>query len=205
MILRSLGANRSHEKSVFLSYSFLSRAMRLPDEEYGAIPEEMIVEAESILNEHYTAAYGETAGSYNFHIVGSHLREIRRQGPMTQYTAYPFEGLYAELRRSFVPGTSESINQGNDLLYLLEKRMDPKIIIAFIIATFRGCLKCPIVFFSNIDTCSYFCSSLRECVKADNATYVAQEVQTIPFLLCKNETHPCGNHFQDQRRPCLQV
>ena len=79
--------------------------MRLPEAEYQAIPTEMIEEAESILNDHYPKAYGDTAGSYNFHIVGSHLREIRQQGPMTEYTAYPFEGLYSELRRSFVPGT----------------------------------------------------------------------------------------------------
>ena len=94
---------------MFLSYAFLSRAMRMPDEEYGGIPEGMVEEAESILNYHYPKAYGETAGSYNFHIVGSHLQEIRKQGPLTDYNAYPFEGLYAELRRSFVPGTSMDI------------------------------------------------------------------------------------------------
>ena len=87
MILRSLGPDRPHEKSVFLAYAFLSRAMRLPDVEYQAIPEEMIQEGESILNEHYPRAYGDTAGSYNFHIVSSHLQEIRRQGPMTDYNA----------------------------------------------------------------------------------------------------------------------
>ena len=105
MILRSLGNTRGHEKSVFLAFSFLSRAMRLPDKEYTRIPLEMLEEAESILNNHYPKAYGDTAGSYNFHIVGSHLREIRKQGPLTEYNAYPFEGVYSELRRSFVPGT----------------------------------------------------------------------------------------------------
>ena len=108
-IIRSLPSDRPHEKSVFLSFSFLSKAMRLPDEEYVNIPEVMVEEAESILNAHYPRAYGDTAGSYNFHIVGSHLREIRAHGPLTEYNAYPFEGLYAELRRSFVPGTSKHI------------------------------------------------------------------------------------------------
>ena len=109
LIVRALPHDKNHEKSVFLSFSFLSRAMRLPDAEYAAIPQEMIVEAESILNHHYPRAYGDTAGTYNFHIVASHLQEIRKQGPLTEFNAYPFEGLYAELRRSFVPGTSTDI------------------------------------------------------------------------------------------------
>ena len=107
LIIRSLPNEKRHEKSVFLAFSFLSRAVRLPDVKYRRIPEAMLEKAESILNNHYPKAYGDTAGSYNFHIVASHLREIRKQGPMTEFNAYPVEGLYSELRRSFVPGTSK--------------------------------------------------------------------------------------------------
>ena len=105
LILRSLGAGKSHEKSVFLAFSFLSRCMRMPDEEYDLIPIAMIEKASDILNYHYIQAFGDTAASYNFHIVGSHLREIRRYGPLTSLNAYPFEGTYSELRRSFMSGT----------------------------------------------------------------------------------------------------
>ena len=109
MIVRALGPLKIHEQSVFLSYAFLSRCMRMPDDEFEVIPDAMITKATDILNHHYIAAYGETAATYNFHIVGSHLQEIRQHGPFTRYNAYPFEGLYAELRRSFVPGTSKLI------------------------------------------------------------------------------------------------
>ena len=79
--------------------------MRLPDEEFLMVDEAEIDDAFNILNESYIEAYGETANTYNAHIVMSHLRHIRRQGPLTEYNAYPFEGSYAELRRSFQVGT----------------------------------------------------------------------------------------------------
>ena len=97
--------DKPHEKSVFLSYCFLSRAMRLPDNEFRFIEEDMIDSVLDILNQHYEAAYGVTAGTYNAHIVSSHLKELRQFGSFTENNAYPFEGLYADMRRSFSPGT----------------------------------------------------------------------------------------------------
>lgn len=104
-IVKVLGVGYSHEKSVFLSFGFLNRAVRMPDNEYENLDPEMFDDAENILNEHYEKAYGTTAGSYNYHIVGSHLKELRFHGPLTNYTAYPFEGMYAELRKCYIPGT----------------------------------------------------------------------------------------------------
>ena len=105
-LVKSLPRECDSEKAVFLSFGFLNRAVRLPDDEYAKVEEEMITDAVNILNTHYEKAYGATACSYNFHIVGSHLPEIREQGgPMTEYSAYPFEGLYAEMRACFSPGT----------------------------------------------------------------------------------------------------
>lgn len=105
VLVKCLGPQYGHEKSVFLSFGFLNRAVRMPDEEYNNIPEDMFLDAVNILNEHYEEAYGPTAGSYTFHIVGSHLREIREHGPMTKYSAYPFESMYGDMRRCFVEGT----------------------------------------------------------------------------------------------------
>ena len=107
MIVRVLGPAKVHEQSVFLAFSFLSRCMRMPDSEYDLIPDDMITKATDMLNHHYPLAFGATAGSYNYHIVGSHLQEIRQHGPLTEFNAYPFEGTYAELRRSFMSGTSK--------------------------------------------------------------------------------------------------
>lgn len=107
LLVQSLGQGYGHEKSVFLSFAFLNRAVRLPDDEYALIPAEMFDEAVNILNEHYEEAFGSTAGSYNYHIVTSHLRELREfaEGPLTNYSAYPFEGMYADMRNTFIEGT----------------------------------------------------------------------------------------------------
>ena len=105
VLVKCLGEAYRHEKSVFLSFGFLNRAVRMPDEEYEQIPESMFDDAVNILNANYEEAYGPTSGTYNYHIVASHLKELREFGPLTKYSAYPFEGMYAELRRSFVEGT----------------------------------------------------------------------------------------------------
>lgn len=104
-IIHCLEPAKHHEKLVFLSFSFLSRSMRLPEEEYECVPEAMVDRAVLILNNHYEAAYGITAGTYNYHIVASHLKEIREAGPLTCNNAYPFESTYSEVRRCFQPGT----------------------------------------------------------------------------------------------------
>ena len=68
----------------------------------------MVEKAEQILSSHYELAFGPTANSYNYHIVSSHLREIRQEGLFTDYSAYAFEGSYGDLRRSYIPGTRKS-------------------------------------------------------------------------------------------------
>ena len=106
VLIRHLESSKGHEKSVFLAFSYMNRAVRMPQEEYSEIPEDSFNDALNILNENYDQAYGETANSYNFHIVSAHLKEIReQQGPLTNFTAYPFESSYAELRRSFQVAT----------------------------------------------------------------------------------------------------
>ena len=90
-ILRNLGHDKGHEKSVFTAFGYLNRAMRLPEDEFLNIPEDHIDDALNILNEHYEQAYGRTANTYNYHIISAHLKEIRGQGPLTKFTAYPFE------------------------------------------------------------------------------------------------------------------
>ena len=111
ILVSCMGRDKIHEKSVMLSFAFLSRAMRLPDAEYQYIPESMIDRASQILSEHHELAFGPTAGSYNYHIVGSHLKFIRDQiGSFTEHNAYVFESSYGDIRRSFIPGTRTSYN-----------------------------------------------------------------------------------------------
>ena len=106
ILIGCLGAEKSNEKSVLLSFAFLSRAMRLPEEEYQKIPAEMIDRASNILLECHEKAFGPTAGTYNYHIVGCHLPFIREQlGSFSKISAYCFESSYGDMRRNFMPGT----------------------------------------------------------------------------------------------------
>ena len=97
---------KKHEKSTILAFAFLARAMRLPQDEFDLIPEEMIDRASQILLEHHERAFGATSGTYNCHLVGCHLKFIRENlGPFTDKNAYLFESSYGDLRRNFMPGT----------------------------------------------------------------------------------------------------
>ena len=104
-IVRSLPPSKGHEKSVFISFGFLNRAMRLPDQEYRDIPFSMIKKAEAILSKEYELAFGPTANSYNYHNVSSHLLKIREEGLFTDYSAYAFGRSYGDLGRIYIPGT----------------------------------------------------------------------------------------------------
>ena len=74
IIVRCLPSSKGHEKSVFIAFGFLNRAVRLPDDEYQNINEDYIDSALNILEEHYEKAYGVTANTYNFHVISAHLR-----------------------------------------------------------------------------------------------------------------------------------
>ena len=109
VIAKCLEPAKLKEKKIFIAFGFLSRAYRLPEDEYEFVPRRILDTATDYINDNYTHAFGETAGSYNYHIVSAHLPEIRDlQGPFTCHNAYPFEGSYAEMRKSFIPGTRKS-------------------------------------------------------------------------------------------------
>ena len=49
-------------------------------------------------------SFGRDVMSYNLHLV-THLEDVLAHGPLAASSAIPFEGSYADLRRSFTPGT----------------------------------------------------------------------------------------------------
>ena len=110
ILIACLEPSKKYENPLILAFAFLSRAMRLPTAEYEAIPDEIIERASIILSECHEKAFGPTAGTYNYHIVGSHLKFIREQiGPFTDMNAYIFESSYGDMRRSYMVGTRKPI------------------------------------------------------------------------------------------------
>ena len=109
IIIASLENYKQNERSTILAFAFLARAMRLPDAEFMTIPEEMIDRASEILRDTHERAFGAIAGTYNYHLVGCHLKFLRETlGKFTDLNAYVFESSYGEMRRNFMPGTRKA-------------------------------------------------------------------------------------------------
>jgi len=108
-ILKSLGEGKSEEKKLITAYAFLCRAVRLPENEFEQVPNEMLEEAVAIMTTSFFKCFDETSGTYNAHIVLCHLQFIRQNWDFNKHSAYAFEALYAEMRNSFVPGTCKCL------------------------------------------------------------------------------------------------
>lgn len=113
LIVRCLEEEKAAEKSLLLAFAFISRACRLPDGEYQCIPKNMLDNAMNIMSESFDLAFGRESGTYNTHITFAHLRHIREfQGePFTEFSAYEFEGSYAEMKRCYASGTRKFLSK----------------------------------------------------------------------------------------------
>ena len=99
------------ERNMWLYLTFMIKACVVPTEEFQAIPLDMIEHCSVKFYSLYQALFGVKNCTYNTHIVGAHIIEIRFHGPLTLTSAFPFESFYGELRNSFVPGTPSTLKQ----------------------------------------------------------------------------------------------
>jgi len=112
IFVRCLEPEKVAEKSLLLAFSFISRACRLPEEEYKCIPKKMLDDSMNIMAEAFDLAFGPASGTYNSHIVFAHMRHIRemQDEPFTEFCAYEFEGSYAEMKRCYSAGTRKFLH-----------------------------------------------------------------------------------------------
>ena len=103
--------NSEKEKKVWLLLAYMIRACILPTDEFHCVDLQNLLNSCRQFYELYESLYGQLNCSYNTHIVGSHLIEMRAHGPLTFTSAFIFESFYGELRRSFVPGTPSTLKQ----------------------------------------------------------------------------------------------
>ena len=99
------------ERHMWLYLSFAIKACAIPSEEFKQHSLDVIEECTKRFYSLYQKLFGIHNCTYNTHIVGSHLPEIRYHGPLTFTSAFPFESFYSELRNSFVPGTQSTLKQ----------------------------------------------------------------------------------------------
>lgn len=101
--------------------AFMTRACVIPEEEYQSVSQNSIKYCQRNFFNAYEQLYGPKNCTYSIHIVSCHLLDIRILGPFPETSAFIFESFYAELRKSFQPGTISSVKQM--LQNVLLKRM----------------------------------------------------------------------------------
>ena len=101
----------SKEAQLWLLIAFCIRACILPDTEFLNVKSKMIQQSCEKFYSIYENLFGTHNCTYTIHIVCSHLLNMRKHGPLTDTSAFKFENFYAELRRSFVPGTVSPLKQ----------------------------------------------------------------------------------------------
>lgn len=101
----------AEERKLWLLFSFLIRACTLPQKEFQQISLELIENTCEKFYKLYEKLFGEVNCTYNTHVVGSHMLEMRHHGPLTFTSAFSFEAFYGEIRHSFVPGTQSTLKQ----------------------------------------------------------------------------------------------
>lgn len=102
---------KEKERLLWLYLAYMVRACILPTEELQM----QCLEDIEFCNENfyllYEKLFGERNCTYNTHVVGSHLMDMRCHGPLTQTSAFSFENFYGEMRNAFTPGTQSPLKQ----------------------------------------------------------------------------------------------
>ena len=101
----------SKERKMWLFLAYAVRACVIPKEEFQPVPLEVIDLCCKNFYSIYQLLFGFRNCSYNTHVFGCHLLEMRYHGPLTFTSAYPFESFHGEVRNSFVPGTVSPLKQ----------------------------------------------------------------------------------------------
>lgn len=99
------------ERKLWIQFVFIIRACILPIEEFKFIALHDIEATCSQFYHLYEKLFGPQNCTYNTHLVGAHLLEMRYHGPLTLTSAFEFESFYGEIRNSFTPGTPSNLKQ----------------------------------------------------------------------------------------------
>ena len=99
------------EMKLWEMFAFMVRACILPEEEFLEVNGNSLKYCQKHFYLIYQNLFGERNCTYSVHVFSSHLPEIRSQGPLTETSAFRFKSFYAELRKSFQPGTVSVIKQ----------------------------------------------------------------------------------------------
>ena len=109
-ILQSIESN-AKERKLWLLLVFMIRTCTLPTEEFLPYHIEKLDTVCAEFYNLYEKLFGQVNCTYNTHVVGSHLMDMRAHGPLTFTSAFGFESFYGEMRHAFAPGTQSTLKQ----------------------------------------------------------------------------------------------
>lgn len=110
LVTKGLQGNEKEIK-VWEMLAFMIRACILPEDEFANVNVNHIKYCQRFFYINYQQLFGKKNCTYSIHIVSSHLLQMRILGPLTETSAFRFENFYAELRKSFQPGTVSVVKQ----------------------------------------------------------------------------------------------
>ena len=99
------------KRKLWLLLAYVIRSCCLSNDEFEYISDNHITNLCHQFYALYEKLFSVHNCTYNTHIIGSHLLLMRRNGPLSFTSAFPFESFYAELRHSFTPGTISPLKQ----------------------------------------------------------------------------------------------
>lgn len=98
------------DRAVWKRFAYLMRAYTLPEDEFHGISKKHLKEVARLCYKMWHSLYGSYNCVYNVHML-AHLELIRKAGPFCTASAFPFEGYFAQMTRSFAPGTTSTGTQ----------------------------------------------------------------------------------------------
>ena len=118
------------------------RACVIPQHEFQRLSDTIVSHCSKQFYTLYEKTFGQVNCSYNTHIMGAHLIEMRVHGPLTLTSAFGFENFYGELRNSFVPGTVSPLKQIMRKILLKRSLTDHACLPSIHITTHETALEC---------------------------------------------------------------
>lgn len=102
---------QAKERRIWLLLAYMVRACVLPNEEYQCFDPKVVDYCGKHFYTLYEHLFHARNCTYNTHIVGAHMPQMRLHGPLTLTSAFGFESFYGEMRHSFTPGTLSPLKQ----------------------------------------------------------------------------------------------
>ena len=158
------------ERRLWLLLAYKIRLCVIPESEYILSNDNVLEYCTNHFYTLYERLFSSRNCTYNTHIGGSHMKEMRSHGPLTVTSAFGFEAFYGELRHAFTPGTTSPLKQ------IMEKIMLKR-------AIAPHCCKTSI-YYSAKDTA-------MEC-NSNIYTFVDNQYELFKIISVQNNTLECN-------------